>query len=80
MDRLLRVAGAMLAGVVMTLACVFLLLRAVLAITRIAHPALHALAVLGTLVFGVLLLMGSIYLTTRIAVKLLSVGSAPPPQ
>jgi len=61
----------MLAGVVLTLACVFLLLRAVLAITRIAHPALHALAVLGALVFGVLLLLGSVYLTTRIAVHLL---------
>ena len=61
----------MLAGVVLTLACVFVLLRAVLAITRIAHPALHALAVLGALVFGMLLLVGSVYLTTRIAVHLL---------
>ena len=61
----------MLAGVVLTLACVYLLLRAVLAIAAISHPALHALAVLGTLVFGVLLLLGSIYLTTRIAVHLL---------
>lgn len=69
----------MLAGVVLTLACVFLLLRAVLAITLIAHPALHALAVLGTLVFGVLLLLGSVYLTTRIAVHLLGDSPGTPP-
>lgn len=69
----------MLAGVVLTLACVFLLLRAVLAIGLIVHPALHALAVLGTLVFGVLLLLGSIYLTTRIAVHLLGESAGTPP-
>ena len=62
----------MLAGVILTLACVFALLRAVIAIARITHPALHALAVLGALVFGVLLLLGSVYLSTRIAVTLLT--------
>lgn len=80
MKRLLRSVAAMLAGVVMTLACVFVLLGAVLAITRMTNPWLHALAVIGALVLGVLLLMGSVYLTTRIAVRLLSDAAKVPPQ
>jgi uncharacterized membrane protein len=76
MKRLLRSVAAMLAGVVMTLACVFVLLTAVLAITRMTNPWLHALAVIGALVLGVLLLMGSVYLTTRFAVHLLGRAAA----
>jgi hypothetical protein len=70
----------MLAGVAVTLVCVFVLLSAVLAITRIANPWLHGLAVAAALLLGVFLLMGSVYLATRFALRLLGEDSAAAPR
>jgi len=78
MKRLLAAAFSMLVGVVATLAAVLVLLRATLYIEKMSSPLLEALAILATLFLGVVLLVGSTYLSTRLAVRLFGNGAKPP--
>jgi hypothetical protein len=63
---------APLLGVALTLASVFLLLHMTVQSELMEDPLARNLAMLGTLVAGVLLLVGSVYVSTRIAVSLFS--------
>jgi len=67
---------APLLGVGLTLASVFLLLHMTVHSELMEDPLARNLAMLGTLIAGVILLVGSVYISTRITVLLLS-GKAP---
>jgi hypothetical protein len=69
--RLLGVVAPLL-GVALTLASVFLLLQMTVKAELMEDPLPRNLAILGTLVAGVLLLVGSVYVSTRIGVLLFS--------
>jgi hypothetical protein len=69
--RLLAVVAPLL-GVALTLASVFLLLRMTVEVELMEDPLSRNLAILGTLAAGVLLLVGSVYVSTRITVLLFS--------
>jgi len=73
--RLLAIIAPLL-GVALTLASVFLLLRMTVQSELMEDPLLRNLAILGTMIAGVILLVGSVYVSTRIAVLLFS-GNAP---
>jgi len=70
-QKLLAVIAPLL-GVALTLASVFLLLHMTVQAELMEDPLQRNLAILGTLVAGVCLLVGSVYVTTRIAVLLFS--------
>jgi hypothetical protein len=78
--RLVAVIAPLL-GVAFTLASVFLLLRMTVETELMEEPIARNLAILGTLVAGVFLLVTSVYVSTRIAVLLFRrkppEGSAP---
>jgi hypothetical protein len=57
-----------LLGAVLTLASVFLLLYMTVETELMEDPLRRTLAIFGTLAAGVLLLMGSVYICTRVAV------------
>ena len=69
--RLLAVIAPLL-GVALTLASVFLLLRMTVQSELMEDPLWRNLAMLGTLIAGVMLLVGSVYVSTRITVLLFS--------
>jgi hypothetical protein len=75
MRRLLTIVVPLL-GVVTTLASVFLLLRMTVATELLEEPIQRNLAIFGTMIAGVILLLGSVYISTRITVLL--IGERPP--
>jgi len=70
-QKLLAVVAPLL-GVALTLASAFLLLRMTMQTELMENPLQRNLAILGTLVAGVLLLVGSVYISTRLTVLLFS--------
>jgi len=76
MVRKLLAMVAPLLGVALTLASAFLLLRMTVQTDLLEDPLQRNLAILGTLVAGVLLLVGSVYVSTRLTVLLFS-GKGP---
>jgi hypothetical protein len=70
-QKLLAVVAPLL-GVALTLASTFLLLRMTMQTELMEDPLQRNLAILGTLVAGVLLLVGSVYISTRLTVLLFS--------
>ncbi|HTQ85732.1 MAG TPA: hypothetical protein VMI93_05945 [Candidatus Solibacter sp.] len=73
--KLLAIIAPLL-GVALTLASVFLLLYMTVQSELMEDPLLRNLAIFGTLIAGVLLLVGGVYISTRIIVLLLS-GKTP---
>jgi len=69
--RLLAVVVPLI-GAAFTLASVFLLLRVTYEIEMMDDPLHRNLAIIGTLVAGVALLVGSVYISTRITVFLIA--------
>ncbi len=67
--RLLGVVASLL-GAALTLASAFLLLHMTVQSELLENALVRNLAMLGTLIAGVLLLMGSVYIGTRISVLL----------
>jgi hypothetical protein len=78
MKRLLAAVLTTLLVVAMTLASVFVLVGASLAVAQMNHPVLRALAVAAELILGVLLLVGTTYLATRAAVLIFGGGPTTP--
>jgi hypothetical protein len=70
-QKLLALVAPLL-GVALTLASVFLLLGMTVRLELLEDPIQRHLAILGTLVAGVFLLVGSVYVATRISVHLFS--------
>ncbi len=54
----------------LTLAAMFALVSATLSIAQMTSPVVRALAVAAELVLGVILLVGTVYLTTHLAVRI----------
>ena len=73
--KLLAIIAPLL-GVALTLASVFFLLYMTVQSELMEDPLLRNLAIFGTLIAGVLLLVGGVYISTRIIVLLLS-GKTP---
>ncbi|PYU31648.1 MAG: hypothetical protein DMG28_14570 [Acidobacteria bacterium] len=78
MKRLLASVLTALLVVTMTLAAVFLLTKASLVVAKMTNPLMRAVAVIAELVLGVVLLLGTVYLAVRLAVRIF--GGGPPPQ
>jgi hypothetical protein len=68
MKRLLAAALTALLVVAMTLAAVFVLVGASIAVAQMNSPLMRGVAVAAELTLGVLLLVGTVYLATRVAV------------
>jgi len=64
--------------VAMTLGAMLVLVRATLAVAQMSNPLLRALAVVAELVLGVVLLVGTVYLATHLAVRIFGGGTPPP--
>ena len=79
MKRFLAALLTALLVVVMTLASVFVLVGASLAVAKMNSPLLRAVAVAAELVLGVLLLVGTVYLGTHVAVRIFAPKSPPWP-
>ncbi len=57
-------------GIGLTLAAMFVLVRATLSIAQMTSPVVRALALAAELVLGVILLVGTVYVTTHLAVRI----------
>ena len=65
--------------VAMTLGAMFTLVRATVFVTSIPSPLQRALAIAAELLLGVVLLLGTVWLATHLAVRIFSVKDAPSP-
>jgi hypothetical protein len=63
--------------VAMTLAAMFTLVRATLYVTSIPSPLQRAVAIAAELLLGVVLLLGTVWLATHLAVRIFGVKDAP---
>lgn len=70
MKRLLAAVLTALLIVAMTLGAMLVLVRATLEVAQMSNPLLRALAVVAELVLGVVLLVGTVYLATHLAVRI----------
>ena len=65
--------------VAMTLAAMFTLVRATVYVTSIESPLQRAIAIAAELLLGVVLLLGTVWLTTHLAVRIFGVKEPAPP-
>jgi hypothetical protein len=65
--------------VAMTLAAMFVLVDATLKVTAIVSPLQRAVAIAAELVMGIVLLLGTVWLATHLAVRIFRVQDPPPP-
>jgi len=65
--------------VAMTLAAMFVLVDATLKVTAIVSPLQRAVAIAAELVLGIVLLLGTVWLATHLAVRIFHVQDPPPP-
>ena len=65
--------------IVMTLAAMFVLVDATLKVTAIVSPLQRAIAIAAELVLGIVLLLGTVWLATHLAVRIFHVQEPPPP-
>ena len=65
--------------VAMTLAAMFVLVDATLKVTAIVSPLQRAVAIVAELVLGIVLLLGTVWLATHLAVRIFHVPEPPPP-
>jgi len=65
--------------VAMTLAAMFVLVDATLKVTAIVSPLQRTVAIAAELVLGIVLLLGTVWLATHLAVRIFHVPEPPPP-
>jgi hypothetical protein len=65
--------------VAMTLAAMFILVRATVYVTSLESPLERAVAVGAELLLGVVLLLGTVWLATHLAVRIFAVKEPPSP-
>jgi len=63
----------------MTLAAMFVLVDTTLKVTAIVSPLQRAAAIGAELVLGIVLLLGTVWLATHLAVRIFHVQEPPPP-
>lgn len=64
--------------IVITLVAMFTLVRATIVIAQLENPLIRAIAVGAELVLGIVLLLGTVYLATHLAVRIYGTEAAPP--
>ncbi len=74
MKKALASALAVLLIVAMTLGAMFVLVRATLIVTSLSNPMARAVAAAAELVLGVVLLLGTVWLATHLAVRIFGPG------
>jgi hypothetical protein len=79
MKRILLSGLTTILIVAMTLAAMFTLVRATVYVTSIPSPLQRAAAIAAELLLGVVLLLGTVWLATHLAVRIFSVKDAPSP-
>jgi hypothetical protein len=65
--------------IAITLAAMFVLVDATLKVTAIVSPLQRAIAIAAELVLGIVLLLGTVWLATHLAVRIFHVQEPPPP-
>ncbi len=65
--------------IAMTLAAMFVLVDTTLKVTAIVSPVQRAVAIGAELVLGIVLLLGTVWLATHLAVRIFHVQEPPPP-
>jgi hypothetical protein len=65
--------------IAMTLAAMFVLVDTTLKVTAIVSPLQRAAAIGAELVLGIVLLLGTVWLATHLAVRIFHVQEPPPP-
>jgi hypothetical protein len=78
---MLRIIASILTTVLiiaMTLAAMFVLVEATLKVTAIQAPVQRALAIGAELILGIVLLLGTVWLATHLAVRIFHVQESPP--
>jgi hypothetical protein len=79
MTRILASIVTTVLIVAMTLGAMFTLVRATAFVTSIPSPLQRAIAIVAELFLGVVLLLGTVWLATHLAVRIFSVKDAPSP-
>ena len=79
MKRILASILTTILIVAMTLAAMFVLVDATLKVTAIVSPLQRAVAIAAELVLGIVLLLGTVWLATHLAVRIFHVPEPPPP-
>jgi hypothetical protein len=79
MKRILASVLTTVLIVAMTLAAMFTLVRATEYVTSIASPVERAIAIVAELFLGVVLLLGTVWLATHLAVRIFGVKESPTP-
>jgi hypothetical protein len=79
MTRILASIVTTILIVAMTLGAMFTLVRATVFVTSIPSPLQRAIAIVAELFLGVVLLLGTVWLATHLAVRIFSVKDAPSP-
>lgn len=74
--RILASVTAVLGAAALTLACMIALVQGTIRAVSIDSFPLRAIAVSADLLLGTFLLLGCVYLATRLAVRILGVGDA----
>jgi hypothetical protein len=77
MKQLLASIVTTLLIVAMTLAAMFVLVDATLRVTAITSPVQRAVALAAELVLGIVLLLGTVWLATHLAVRIFHVQEPP---
>ncbi len=65
-----------LLSIVMTLAAMYVLVRTTLIVTQISGTLMRAIAIGAELVLGVVFLVGTMWLTTHLAVRIFGTGAS----
>jgi hypothetical protein len=79
MKRIFASALTTMLIVAMTLAAMFTLVRATVYVTSIQSPLQRAVAIAAELFLGVVLLLGTVWLATHLAVRIFGVSEPVPP-
>jgi hypothetical protein len=77
MKQLLASVFTTLLIIALTLAAMFVLVDATLRVTAITSPVQRALALAAELVLGIVLLLGTVWLATHLAVRIFRVQEPP---
>jgi hypothetical protein len=79
MKMILASAFTVILIVAMTLAAMFTLVRATVYVTSLESPLERAIAIGAELLLGVILLLGTVWLATHLAVRIFSTKEPPSP-
>lgn len=77
MKRILASIFTTILIIALTLGAMFALVAATLKVTAIQSPVQRAIAIAAELVFGIVLLLGTVWVATHLAVRIFSVSEPP---